>query len=259
MEINTNNIQPAEMPEEHNLAIGQTIKETWACVRGFKGAFWLAFLIIILISGGIELIDGSLSTVASNITNQTLQSTVTISAVVIAFISNIVSILFSMGFVYLGLRRAADLSVSASMVFKGFSSPYIVKLILLEVIKGLLVLAFLCIPLIIDLIMVPTQGKALMITIDIICFIVAYLVFIRLSLAELAIFDQNLGAIEALKLSFHATKGKIWRIFWIGFLALLIIVVSVIPLGIGLIWTLPFITLIYPVIYKKLVGIHITQ
>lgn len=261
MDTGAINTPPLADPSHHSLPIGETMKEAWEYVHGFKGPFWMAFIIIMLISIGIlmfkTLLLTSLPVASSQVNSLSGSSTTEISNMAMMLL-DIISLLLSMGLMYIGLRRVANLTISTGMVFKGFSPLFIFKLLGVEIIKMLLICIFLFVPFFINIVMPPINYGIFIAVIDLVCFLVAYFILIRLSLAELVVFDKGLGPIDAIKLSFQATKGFVWRIFWLGLITVLIIIVSIIPLGVGLIWSLPFMMLIYPVIYKRLIGVSIT-
>jgi len=64
--------------------------------------------------------------------------------------------------------------------------------------------------------------------------------------------DKKIGIWEAMELSRKTITKQWFRFFGLTLLSGLIIVVSAIPLGIGLIWTLPAIYLSYGLIYHRL-------
>ena len=77
---------------------------------------------------------------------------------------------------------------------------------------------------------------------------------IRLMLAIGLVLDQNLNPWPAIKMSFVSTKGNELRILALILIQLVIVVISAIPFGLGLIWTLPFSLITYGIIYKRLVS-----
>ncbi len=77
-------------------------------------------------------------------------------------------------------------------------------------------------------------------------------IFVRLALTLAFLLEQNAGIGEAFVLSFRATRGNVWRLIGLYIVWWFIMVISMIPLGIGLIWTFPLSYIIYGMIYKAL-------
>jgi hypothetical protein len=79
-----------------------------------------------------------------------------------------------------------------------------------------------------------------------------YLLF-RMYLVHAFILAKKVNPWVAIKLSFKATKSNVCRLIGLSILNGLILLVSAIPLGIGLIWTLPYFFINFGEIYKSLV------
>lgn len=62
----------------------------------------------------------------------------------------------------------------------------------------------------------------------------------------------NMGPIDALKKSWHMTRGIFWKLFGFSLVSMLIIVVSIIPFGLGLLFSIPTIGIAYALLYKHL-------
>jgi uncharacterized membrane protein len=86
--------------------------------------------------------------------------------------------------------------------------------------------------------------------------IIAGLATIYLSLRLLMgmglVLDRGATPWHAVKMSFRATRSNVWPLIGIILAELGILIVSAIPLGIGLIWTLPFVWVVYGTVYKRL-------
>ncbi len=61
---------------------------------------------------------------------------------------------------------------------------------------------------------------------------------------------NDLGIWEMIKHSRNITKGKVWRIFIVEFLAGLTNILGVLTLGIGLLWTIPLTLIATAKIYQ---------
>jgi uncharacterized membrane protein len=80
-----------------------------------------------------------------------------------------------------------------------------------------------------------------------------YAIVFRLILGKAFVIAKQMGPLEALKASFAATKGNVWNLIGVMVISMLILFVSAIPFGIGLIWSLPYIFINYGEVFKRLV------
>ncbi len=81
------------------------------------------------------------------------------------------------------------------------------------------------------------------------------IVVIRLSMAIYLILDKKLDAWAAVKESWRLTKGSSWKLLGFFILAFVVVIISIIPLGLGLIISIPFLSMTHAVIYRKIVKI----
>ncbi len=71
--------------------------------------------------------------------------------------------------------------------------------------------------------------------------------------------NQKIRVFLALKLLFISFGHQFFKIIWINFLSFLIILVSILPLGVGLIWSLPLAYNLNASIYKRTLGLSIQK
>lgn len=69
------------------------------------------------------------------------------------------------------------------------------------------------------------------------------------------IVDRDLGVWEAMEASRKAITKRWFSVFGLYLLLLLIVLVSMIPLGIGLLWTIPLMAMAFMTMYQKMFGI----
>jgi hypothetical protein len=93
----------------------------------------------------------------------------------------------------------------------------------------------------------------LIVAVGLIClFLPGFIALLRLAFFPYFIVDKNVGPIDALKMSYEATKDHVWDVF--AFWVALKIIVYISVLGwIGIIITVPLSTLAYAYFYRKLV------
>jgi tetratricopeptide (TPR) repeat protein len=77
---------------------------------------------------------------------------------------------------------------------------------------------------------------------------------IRLSCYGFSIVDRGTGVLASLKESFRITGGAGMQLFWLILAIMGINVIGTIPLGLGLLWTVPLSLVAYAFAYRKLAG-----
>lgn len=76
----------------------------------------------------------------------------------------------------------------------------------------------------------------------------------RLSLTSFLVVDRQYSYWTAIKESWKNTKGYGWKIFGLILLGFLVFVVSVIPLGLGVIISIPFLYIVYTIVAMKIMS-----
>ncbi len=244
------------------LPIWDSIIQAWHKVHGAKQTVWGALLLIIAIMVGFAILSGIANAIYIPLGS------------VISFISQIFFYLLIAGMIYIGLQRAQDTPISYKMVFRAVEWRLGAKLILLYILKCLIMLPFVLILLFTvfisaflhvmtmgfshasETVNAATVSAGFSSPLSILAFIIVGCAFIytftRIMLAVPFLLMQNTGAWEAIVLSFRATRCNFWRIVGWYISLWLIMVISIIPVGIGLIWTLPLVYIAYGMVYKTL-------
>ena len=157
----------------------------------------------------------------------------------------------------MGIRRAQDMPVSYKMVREILTGRIILYLIVLYILQILI-----CIPAALIagigvwLAHIQPEPSNAMLAIAVILYLTAFILFIfltvRMGLAYGTVVDKKLNPWEAIKLSFKATKGNVWNLIGLYCLNVLVIFACAITAGIGLIWGLPWLLIVYGEAYKRL-------
>jgi hypothetical protein len=202
----------------YNFEIGDVMREAWSLTSGMKGAFWGAATILYLIYMVVMLV-GML---------------VFKDSAVLRMIFNIllgaVAPVFFIGLIAMGLRRAAGLSVDFSTGFGSFgkAAPAFIAGLLNTVLTYIGIL----------LLIIPGIYLA-----------------IGYSMSLPLIVDRNLSPWQALETSRKAVTKRWFQYFGLFFLVGLLVFLSAIPLGIGLIWTGPWAINVMGVVYRRTFGV----
>ena len=240
------------------LPIEATLSESWKKVSGAKASYWGGLGLIFLFLLGINILIFILGLISPTLFDQHHPS---VLSAIMNVATNIIEFLFQMGLVYFGIQRAFDNPISYRLIFKAFETRTALRLI-----GFFLILALLCMFLLIPIFALGFSyaflsnstaesgiaGGSISAFLGFIIFSAIIYLLVRLWLTTAFILDKQTGIWQSMKLSLQATRHNFWRIFFIGFLMGLIFLVSVIPLGIGLIWTFPMASILQGMVYKNL-------
>ena len=208
----------AALNGESQWDIGQVMSEAWQMLSGFKGAYWAGLLVYFLVSFAVSIAFGLIAG----------------DSQVLVFLGEWVATFVTMpilaGLYMIAIRHAVELPVDASQVFVYFEK--IVPLFLLFVLLTIL----------------TTLGFILLVLPGI-YLAVAYFLAVPLML------EKELGIWEALETSRKAITRCWFRMFFLFVLLFLVISVSMIPFGLGLIWALPWAMLTIGVVYREMFGV----
>lgn len=204
---------------EARWSINDVLGEAWEKQNGMKLSFWLAMIMYMIIIGVLSYVL------------ELVLGAEAIGAVVAQVVIGLVSYPMVAGFAMMGVKRAAGQPISATMIFDYYGRT--LPIFLLNLVMFLLIA--------IGLMLLVVPGIYLMI---------AYGMAIPL------LVDKNMGIWEALETSRKAMTKCWFRYFGLMLLMMLIIMISAIPLGLGLIWTMPTLVLVVGVVYRDLFGVE---
>lgn len=206
--------------------VGGVIRESWEKVKGIKTSIWAGsalmylVLIVIIAGGGFLLPETTLEPEGGGVTTYLLSA-------LFQVLTEVVSMLFIAGLLFMGIRHVAGDNVSWKMIFHGFS--FTGKIIVVSILQFILV----------------TIGFLLLILPGI------YL-FVGYAMAIPLIVDKNLSPWQALETSRKAVHKVWWKVAALYIVMILIFLVALIPLGIGLIWAWPMMMVVAGVVYHRL-------
>ncbi len=212
---------------QYSFQIGEVLSEGWAKVNGAKGAIFGGVFAMYAISFLIMLIGGMLVGLLG--LNENGMMLAIISQLGLQLIYTALTVVLTAGIMMMGVRQAADESINFSMLFDGIAKvkPLLIAMILQTII---VIIGFL-------LLIIPGIYLS-----------IAY------GLTYPLIMDKDLGPWEAMEASRKAIHHSWFQVFGLSFVMGLIFMVSAIPLGIGLIWTIPMGTIVLGVVYRIIFG-----
>ncbi len=207
-------------------SIMDVIKDAWRETKGSKASIWagscVMYLVMFIIGAAgtflMPTLGFDLTTMIGMVTN-----------VVVQVLLTVVSIIFTAGLLYMGVRKVAGDPISWKMAFDGFS--FTGQIILATVLQTILV------------------GLGLLLLV-----LPGIYLAIGYGLTLPLILDRKMSAWEAMETSRKAIHKVWWRVTGTFFLMVCIYTISAIPLGIGLIWTVPMFIVLGGVVYHRLFG-----
>ncbi len=209
--------------------IGSALREAWAKTKGAKASIWagsavMYFILLILFAGSAYLLPPLVTEQAPDITN-------ILTNAFAQTLLDILSVIFVAGLFYMGIRKVAKDPISWKMIFKGFSCAG--KIVVVFILQSILIsIGFL-------LLILPGIYLS-----------IGYLMAVPL------IVDKGLSPWQAMETSRKAIHKVWWRAAGLFLSIGGIILLSMIPLCIGLIWSWPMSILLVGVVYHYLFGIE---
>lgn len=215
----------------YDFGVRAVLGEAWERTSGVKRIYVVAGVLWILVV--------ALLAFASGPANDGL------SVLLYRLVSALVFAPFVGGFTMLGARRAADLPISVNTLF-----AYTSKTLPIAVIGVLLAVVYWGIEyLFATLTLSPLFAEGL-------AFLVFMVVYIFTAMTSYLIADRDMGPFAALTASVRAVGHKWLKLAGLLLATFAIMFVSVLPLGIGLIWTYPMIGIAYGIVYREMFGVQ---
>lgn len=224
------------------IPVWDTITAAWEKVSGAKKSIWGALILFFVILFAFGFTQGALSDDAKTASN------------IIQAIGNIIVYFLQMGMLYIGIRRAADLPIEYKQIFRAFNLNMAIKIVLLYILQILIFIPAIAIFVIASMITALIPGLSTVVPIILFAlggFAMVYL-SVRMLLSNAFVLDKLSDPWSAIKASFRATQCNFWPCFGLLIMQMIILMISAIPLGIGLIWSLPFVFICYGMIYHRL-------
>lgn len=208
---------------DYELSIGGIFSEAGSRLKGSKRTLWLAVILMVISAIAIQFVATFLLGL--------LPLPVVLSGVLVQVVITLFTTPISVGMILVAVKLAADAQASGTSIFNYFHM--MIKLFLQALLMYLLIF--------IGFVLLVLPG--------------IYLTFAYMFSATLMV-EKNMGIWEAMEVSRKAVTHKWFTLFFTWIIIFIMIVVSFIPLGIGLIWTVPLSMLCFGVAYKTLFGVE---
>lgn len=211
---------------DYEISIRDVLGEAWNRTSGVKGNFWMACLYM----SGLFAIGGILGYILSSLPGIGTAGKV-IKPVIDLMLQLFVGPVLGAGLYMMGVHRAVDKPVDPATIFRFFHKG--LSLALVSVIYlGLIFLGLL-------FFILPGLYLA-----------VAY------SYAPFLVVDKDLKPWQALETSRKAITKRWFTFFFMGLVSLGLMALSAVPLGLGLIWTMPWCLIAWGVTYRTVFGVE---
>ncbi|MFR0691417.1 hypothetical protein ACLUTX_18625 [Enterobacterales bacterium AE_CKDN230030158-1A_HGKHYDSX7] len=214
----------------YDFSINDLIKEAWQRVSGTKGMLIAGFIIYGVVVQVVSFVLGMIFGVGYAGSGAEPSGGAVVLQLVVGILAGTVGYPFLAGINMLGIRRAADQPISFNEMFSHFGQ--FVPLLITGLVMTVLIY--------VGLLLLVLPGIYLSI---------AYILAIPL------VVERKLSPWQALETSRKAITQHWFKVFGLFFVLGLIMLVSAIPLGIGLVWTLPLAIISVGVLYRTLFGV----
>lgn len=230
----------------YSLPVMDSVKAAWDKVSGSKATLWKVLAILFLVTFVLGIFSGMFKNGMPALSN------------LLHFVAMIIQALIGWSLVYMGIQRALSLPIDFKMISYSFDFHIILHMILYAILR-MLVLLPAGIVLFIGIALSTGMAESLNnmahkigpVLILISLPVIIYL-SVRMWIGPAIILDKRQTAIEALKQSFKVTRGNVWNLIGIFIMVMIIFILCSITLGIGLIWGLPCVIILYGEVYKRL-------
>ena len=216
---------------DYEFSVFGVISEAWDKTSGAKWPIHLAFLFYFLVTIAIVVVAVIAITALSIGAVATDSTMPLLMQIVLQIVMNLIMLPMIMGIVMMGIKRSVDSPISSSSVFAYFSRMFMLLLTI--------IIMYIMVAIGFFLLIIP--GIYLM---------VAYYMALPL------VVEKQMGPWQALETS-RKTINHCW-FRMVGFMIVLSVVltISMIPLGIGLIWSLPLFIIAYGIVYRNMFGVE---
>ncbi|MBS7661857.1 hypothetical protein I0D00_07825 [Pseudomonas lalucatii] len=212
----------------YDFRIGELLGEAWQRVKGTKGIIVGGFLVFYVVMLAASLVLGGVFGILGMVSEGSVAAI--IGDLLIGVLASALAYPFMAGINMVGIRRAADQPISFNEIFSHFGRT--LPLMLTAVSMTLLIYA--------GMLLLILPGLYLG---------VAYMLAVPL------VVERGLSPWQALEASRKAIGQHWFKVFGLFLLLGLITLVSMLPLGIGLVWSIPLFVIAMGVLYRTIFGV----
>ena len=247
----------------YDFTIGNVITESWQRVKGVKATCWGAISLYVLIYLGIMILGLIATYLYAGSLNPDLAA-VQIPNAITRILAALITFPLPFGIAFIAIRRSVNLPVQARQIFDTYQHYWKIlgTLVILYVTFFLIAFVTLFVIEFLSAIVIKNNGIApgwlhgILILIGTFGGLTGIYFIFALSYAPLLVIEKPVGVLQAIKTSFLAFKQHGLKIIITWVVMIVIYLVSAIPLGIGLIWTIPMLFNCSGLLYRIQFGVE---
>ncbi|MGH1485560.1 MAG: hypothetical protein ACRBCI_05015 [Cellvibrionaceae bacterium] len=213
---------------QYDFQIGALLSEAWSTLKGLKTKFLVGILLYIVALVAISMVLMGVTFLLGLL----LSEGAIIGGLLQQIIITLVSLPMAYGLFMMALKHSVNAPTSFTEIFGYFNKMG--KIFAVYILMSILIF--------VGLLLLVLPGIYLM---------VAYMMAIPLIIEK-----NDIGVWQALEISRKTITKKWFKFFGFVLLVSLIMIVAAIPLGIGLIWALPWIALVFAILYRNMFGLE---
>ncbi len=214
----------------YDFNIGDLISEAWQRTKGTKGIIIGGFIVFYVVLLAASFVLGGIFGVIGLTGGEDFSAISIVAELVIGVFASALAYPFMAGLNMVGIRRAADQPIAFNEIFSHFGRT-VPLLITAVIMMALIYLGMI-------LLLIPGIYLSM-----------AYVLAIPL------VVERGLSPWQALEASRKAITQHWFKVFGLFLLLGLISMLSAIPLGIGLVWTIPLMIISMGILYRTIFGV----
>ncbi|WP_218813454.1 hypothetical protein [Rickettsiella endosymbiont of Dermanyssus gallinae] len=237
---------------QYSIPIVAIYKEAWHRIKGMKKSFWGGFALLFLTLAGIYVVFQFFVTVCSVLQFYKVGA---IGGFIAGGFFEVLRLLLSMSLVFLALQHLRHQAISSTMVFEFRKAwkPLTIIALSFYLLNFLLVTGG---KLILNKVNTPGLENtfAFGMVIQFIVFVILFTyIAMLITMSMLLILDKKMSLKESFAVAFKSINQHVFKNIALLLLAsLLFLGIGLVTLGIGLIWLLPFMSLISAIQYQQI-------
>lgn len=242
----------------YQFTISGVIKESWHRVKGTKITYWGAILICLAIYAALSFLGGvSIVLYGQYVNPNDLKPPFILSRVIITLIT----LPLPFGLTLLALRRSVNLPIKIKQIVEPYRCYWKILAVMIVLYAGIAIIIVATLFASISVTnymsnMTPTWLRYYPHLIQILGALIAIYFVYSLVNAPLLIIEKQLGVLPAIKASMLAFIQHGFKIILTVACLIVICFISLLPLGIGLIWTLPMLYNCMGILYRIQFGVE---
>ncbi|TWU09343.1 hypothetical protein CA54_45840 [Symmachiella macrocystis] len=240
------------------IAMGEVMSSAWTIFKEQMGMCIATMVIAALVYIGsqflLQLVFVGFSVLGSGLGEGGIA--VMVIAIVIMYLSMfVVQTLVMLGWLRIMLAVARGEPADLGQLFK--SGRWLFRACVANFLIGMLMLVFMYGPILAGIGIASALGAdegIMMLIVFPVAFVVGILMMTVLSQVLPLIVDQDMGAMESLRTSVSITSGNRGQLFLLGFVGMLLYMLGFLACGVGALFTVPYLAVLFAVTYLRMTG-----